>query len=99
MLELLWSLYRPAAAIIKEFLKRSVLHIGIVKFLLFLNEEITLRLLRWVHYNFVEKFISKMTTMIGESMQFRHYQRFRIRYIVTIYDIQRSFLDSFQHNV
>jgi hypothetical protein len=30
MLELLWSLYRPAAAIIKEFLKRSVLHIGIV---------------------------------------------------------------------
>ena len=44
MLELLWSLYRPAAAIIKEFLKRSVLHIGIVKFILFLNEEITLRL-------------------------------------------------------
>jgi hypothetical protein len=44
MLELLWSLYRPAAAIIKGFLKRSVLHIGIVKFVLFLNEEITLRL-------------------------------------------------------
>ncbi len=53
----------------------------------------------WVHYNFVEKFITKMSTMIEESMQFRHYQRFRIRYIVTIYDIQRLFLNSFQHNV
>ena len=47
----------------------------------------------------LKKFITKMTTMIGEFMQFRHYQRFRIRYIITIYDIQRSFLNSFQHNV
>jgi hypothetical protein len=39
MLELLWS----AAAIIKAFLKPSVLHIGIVQFILFFNEEITLR--------------------------------------------------------